>query len=108
AAHRADGLVEHLALGRIESELDHALDALRADHHRYADVQVLHAVWAVEIGRAGEHALLVLEIALRHRDRRGGRRIEGRAGLEQGDDLAAALARAVHDRVEALLRGPLH
>ena len=72
----------------------------RADHDRHADIHVLDAVLAVEVGGAGQHALLVLEVALGHGDGRGGRRIEGRAGLQQVDDLAAALAGALDDGVE--------
>src|SRR6476661_8688949 len=60
ALHRGDRLVE----------LD-ALDALGADHHRHADVEPLNAVLAVQPGGARQHAFLVLEIALGHRD--GGR-----------------------------------
>ena len=82
-------------------DLEDALDAAVADHHRHADIHALHVVFAVEIGGAGQHALLVLEVALGHGDGRGGRRIEGRAGLEQVDDLAAALAGALDDGVDA-------
>ena len=90
-------------LGRVELDLDDLLHAVGADHHRHADVHVLHAVLAVEVGGAGQHAALVLEVALGHRDGGGGRRIEGRAGPEQGDDLAAAPARALDHGVELLL-----
>ena len=52
-------------------DLDNTLDALRSDHDGHADIHVLHAVFAVEVGGAGQHALLVPEIALGHRN--GGR-----------------------------------
>src|SRR5215475_10173831 len=65
----ADRLVESLAVLAAEFDLDNALDTLAADHHGHADIHVLHTVFAVEIGGAGQHALLVLQIALRHRDR---------------------------------------
>ena len=39
--HRGDRLVELAALGAVELELDDALDALGADHHRHADVEIL-------------------------------------------------------------------
>ncbi len=45
---------------RVELDLDDALDALGADHHRHADIEVLHAVFALEVGGAGQDALLVL------------------------------------------------
>ena len=52
--------------------------------------------------------MLVLEIGLGHGDRRGRRRVEGRAGLQKADDLAAALAGPLNDRVEFALRRPAH
>ena len=101
---RGDRFVEHRLCSALFSvDLDDALDAAGADHHRHADIDALDAVLAREIGGAGQHALLVLEIALGHLDRRSGRRIEGRAGLQQADDLAAAVAGALDDRVELLL-----
>src|SRR5947209_19696648 len=54
---RGDRLVEHFALGRIELDLDRALGALRADHDRHAHVEPTYPVLAVEMGRAGKHAL---------------------------------------------------
>ncbi len=41
-----------------------------ADHRRHADIEALDAVLAVDIGRAGQHALLVLEIGFGHLDGR--------------------------------------
>ncbi len=35
-----DGIVEHLALGLRQVDLDDTLDALGAEHHRHADVAV--------------------------------------------------------------------
>ena len=90
ALHGLDRLLEHLPLGSIEIDLDDLLDAIGADHHRHAHIHALHAVFAVEVGGAGQHAALVLEIALGHLDGGGGGRVEGRAGLQQVDDLAAA------------------
>src|SRR6476659_9839722 len=46
-------------LGAAEVDLDDALDALGADHHRHADIEIADAVFAVEPGGAGQHALLV-------------------------------------------------
>ncbi len=60
------GLVEHLLLGLVQVDLDDALDAACADHGRDADIHVGDAVLPGEMGRAGEHALLVLEIGLGH------------------------------------------
>src|SRR6478609_11380890 len=102
-AHR---LIESLAVLACKLDLDNALDALAADHDGHADIHVLHAVFAVEIGGTGQHALLVAEIALGHRDRRRRRGVECRTGLQEVDDLGAAVAGAVDDLVDALLRGP--
>src|SRR6201999_4331743 len=88
----ADRLVEGFAILAGKLDLDNALHALAADHDGHADIHVLHAVFAIEIGGAGHHALLVAQIALGHRDRRGRRRIERRAGLQEVDDLGAAIA----------------
>src|ERR1700761_1183719 len=103
-----DRLVEGFAVLAGQLDLDDALDALAADHDGHADIHVLHAVLAVEVGGAGHHPLLVLEITLGHRDRGRRRRIEGRTGLQQVDDLGAAIAGAVDDLVEPRLRGPAH
>src|SRR5439155_22765422 len=108
ALDRADRFVEGFAILAGQLDLDDTLDALRADDDGNADIHVLHAVFAVEIGSAGQHALLVPQVALRHRDRGSGRRVEGRTGLEEVDDLGAAIAGAVDDLVDAGLRGPAH
>src|SRR5262249_39467624 len=70
--HGLGRLLEHRAFGAAELNFDDALDALGADHGGHAHIEVLETVLAAEIGGAGQHALLVLEEALRHRH--GGRR----------------------------------
>src|SRR6202040_3398827 len=98
--HRAHRLLEHAALGAVELDLDDALDALAADHHRHADIEVLDAIFAIEPGGGRQHALLVAQIAFRHGDRRRGRRVKRRAGAQQAHDLAAAVAGAIDDLVD--------
>src|SRR3569832_983138 len=49
ALHRRGRLLEGRLLGAVEIDFDDALDALGADPHRHADIDVLHAVLAVEI-----------------------------------------------------------
>src|SRR5438067_12507393 len=78
--HRGRRAIEHLAFRAAELDLDGALDPLGADHHRNPDVEPAHAVFAVERRGAGQHSLAVTQIALRHSDRRGRRRVKGRAG----------------------------
>src|SRR6185503_5451264 len=68
ALHSRRRFFEHRALAAVELDLDDALDALGADHNRHADIEVLDAVFAIEPGGAGQHALLVEQVALRHRD----------------------------------------
>src|SRR5689334_308385 len=106
AAYRGDRFLEHGTLLGIEGNLDDPLHALGADHHGNADIEVLDAVLAGEPRGAWEHTLFVAEIGFRHGDRRGGRRIESRAGLQEIDDLAAAAAGALDDGIDALLRRP--
>ena len=85
-----------------------ALDAAGTDHARDADVEVLDAILAGEMRGAGEDALLVLQKALGHRDRAGRGRVIGAAGLQERDDLAAAAAGTLDDRVDLVLRRPAH
>jgi hypothetical protein len=47
-----------------------------------------------KVGGAGQHLLLVLQDRLGHLHGRGGRGVVGAAGLEQADDLGAAVAGA--------------
>src|SRR6185437_7419752 len=68
---RTGRLGELRLLGLRQLQFDDTLDSLFADHRGHADIEILDAVRTVDIGGAGQHALLVLQIALRHRDRRG-------------------------------------
>jgi hypothetical protein len=60
----------------VELDLDDPLDAAGADHDGHADIEVVDAVLAGEVRGAGQHALLVLEEALGHRDRAGRRGVK--------------------------------
>src|SRR5436305_5837503 len=106
--HRADRFIKTFPVLAGEFDLDNALDPFGSDHHGNADIHVLDAVFAAEIGRARQHALLVAQIAFRHGDRRRRRRIKGRTGFQQVDDLGAAIAGPVDDLIDARLRGPTH
>ena len=96
-----------LFLGR-QVQFHHPLHALFADHDGQADIQVLDAIGAIDMDGAGQHALLVLQIALGHLDGAGRRSVIGRAGLEQADDLGAAVTGALDDFLEAFLGAPAH
>src|SRR5690606_28444316 len=103
AAHRFHGALEHRPLILGELDLNNLLDAARAQDDGHADVEVLRAALAVEVGDVRDDALLVLENGLHHlhNGRAGG--VVGAAGLEEAHDLAAALAGALHDAVDGLL-----
>src|SRR5690606_16346896 len=91
--HGVGRILEHLLLFGIQLDLDDLLHAVGADHHRHADIHaVLTVLAAIQPGGTGQHAALVLEVALGHLDGGRGRRVEGRAGLQQGNDLGAAIA----------------
>src|SRR3546814_859782 len=87
---------------------DWSSDMCSSDLYRYADIEVVNAIFARQIGGAGQNPLLVLQICLGHFNTAGGRRIESRSGLQQADDLSTARTRALHDGVDALLGGPAH
>src|SRR3546814_16147278 len=89
-------------------DFDNLLDATSTDHYRYADIEVVNAIFARQIGGAGQNPLLVLQICLGHFNTAGGRRIESRSGLQKADDLHTARTPALHDGVHALLGGPAH
>src|SRR6185369_14658925 len=96
--HRIDADVEVLARDVVELDLDHLLDPAGAEHAGHADIEVVDAILAGQVRRAGQHALLVAQKALGHRDRAGRRGVISAAGLQQSDDLAAAAAGALDDR----------
>src|SRR5690606_29796365 len=68
AFNGADRLFEGLLFGGVERDLDDLFNATGTDDNRNADIGVLDAIFAVEIGGGGQNALLVLEIALGHGD----------------------------------------
>jgi hypothetical protein len=104
ALDRGDRLFEHRLFFVVGGELDDLLDAAGADQGRDADIEVRQAVFARQPDGAGQDALLVQQVGLGHGDRRFRRSVEGRAGLQQGHDLAAALAGALDDGVQLVLR----
>src|SRR5450432_1636214 len=59
ALHRSHRFLEHGFFGAGELDFDDAFDALGANHHRYADIEILDAVFAVEPGGARQPAFLV-------------------------------------------------
>src|SRR5882762_6997371 len=95
--HRLDRFVEFGLLLTVEADLDDALDPAGADHHRHPNIKVVDTVLPGQPGGAGQYPLLVAQIGLGHRDRRAGRGVEGRAGLQEIDDLGAAVTGALHD-----------
>src|SRR6218665_1753238 len=66
AGNGADGLLEGFFFGLVQVDLDDALDTAFADDDGNADIHVLHAILAGEVGGAGQNALLVLEVGFGH------------------------------------------
>ena len=99
---------EHRLFVGGELDLDHPFDAARADDAGHADVEAVDPVFTAQIGGAGKHPALVLQIGFGHLNGGTGGRIEGRAGFQQRHDLAATHAGALNDGVEAFLGRPAH
>src|SRR3546814_8661677 len=66
---RVDRNLQARLVGTVEFDLDDLLDAARADLHRHAHIQAIDAIFAVDIGGAGQDALLVAQIGFGHSDR---------------------------------------
>src|SRR5260221_8671723 len=97
--HREEGLLEHRLLFGGQIDLVDLLCAAGADGDRHAHVVAVDAVLTLEQRRGRQHALLVLEVRLGHRDRAGSGRVKRGARLQKRDDLAAALACTLEDRL---------
>src|SRR6266540_1651501 len=82
------GTGQQLLLVFRQLQLDDLLDPARAELDGDAHVEALDAVFALEVGRAGEDALLVEHHRVNHLRRGGARRVP-RGGSEQRDHLAA-------------------
>src|SRR5918998_3151151 len=78
-----------------EAELDDVFDAGGAELDGDADEEVVYPVFALQVGRARENALLVEQYSVDHLGRGRGRRVEGAPALEEADYLGPALAGAV-------------
>ena len=57
---------------------------------------------------ARQDALLVFQIGFCHFNGRGCRGVKRRPGFQQGHNFGSAIARALHNFVNAFLRGPFH
>src|SRR3546814_12787423 len=102
-------LFRSILLGFItQLDFDNLLDATSTDHYRYADIEVVNAIFARQIGGAGQNPLLVLQLCLGHFNTDGGRRIESRSGLQQADEPSTARTRAFQHGVDSPLGGPPH
>src|SRR4029453_13724898 len=99
-ADGAGGLVEGGLLLSGELDLDDLLDAAPAELHGHANIEPADAVLTVQVGRAGQDLLLVLQDGLDHlhRGRRGG--VVRPARLGQGHDLRAAVGGAGDERLD--------
>ena len=97
-------MLEHRLFVVGQRDFEHALDSAAAQDDGDADEQPVDSVLAFEQCGAGQDAALVQRDAVDHlRDGRGGR-VKGAAGLEQVDDFRAAVAGALDDRIDLILR----
>src|SRR6266404_4081192 len=67
---RSGALVQGRLFIRVELDLVHLLDSPGTELHRHSDKEAVDAVLALQVSRAGQHFLLVLEDGLHHFDRR--------------------------------------
>src|SRR5215210_6171765 len=83
-----------------EAELDDVFDARGAELDGDADEEVVYSVLALQVGCAGEDALLVEQDGVDHLGCGCGRRVEGAPALEEADDLGPALTGALDYRLD--------
>src|SRR5919107_1694064 len=83
-----------------EAELDDVFDARGAELDGEADEEVVYSVLALQVGCAGEDALLVEQDRVDHLGCGCGWRVEGAPALEEADDLGPALAGALDDSLD--------
>src|SRR6185437_11160672 len=96
----ADGVGRAVELGAflvVQRDLEHLLEAARAEPAGHAHVEAVEPVLTPKEGGAREHPLLIVDDGVDHLAHGRGRRVVGRAGLEQLDDLGAAVAGALDD-----------
>src|SRR5258708_1336920 len=67
---RSGALVQGRLFIRVELDLVHLLDSPGTELYRHSDKEAGDAVLALQVSRAGQHFLLVLEDGLHHFDRR--------------------------------------
>src|SRR6185437_14777254 len=103
--HRIGALLKCGLFFRHELDLDDLFQAAGAELAGHADEQAVNAVFAFEIGGAGQDFLLVFENRFDHLGRSRGRGVVGAAGLEILHNFGAAVAGALH---QAIYRGLVH
>src|SRR3546814_20913691 len=89
-------------------DFDNLLDATSTDHYRYADIEDVNAIFARQIGGAGQNPLLVLHIFLCHFNTAGGRRVETQSALQQAEPLPTPRTGPLPEGAVALLGQPSH
>ena len=94
----ADGRVERDPLVGRQLDLEDALHAAPPEDHGHADEQARRAELALEEDGARQHALPVAQDRVDHLERGRGRGVERGAGLQQRDDLGAAVGGPLLER----------
>src|ERR671938_296634 len=95
-AHVVRAVLEVFALLISKVKLYDLLDAARAKLHRHANEEVVDAVLALQVGGAGEDALLVEQNSVNHLHDGSRGCVEGAPTPQELDDLPSALAGALY------------
>src|SRR5215210_7238916 len=98
-AHVVRAVLEVFAFLIRKVKLYDLLGAPRTELHRDANEKVVDAVLALQVGSAGEDALLVEQDRVDYLDDGGRRRIEGAPTPKEIDDFCPALSGALHDLI---------
>src|SRR5579862_2421938 len=96
-ADGSGGFIECGLFVTSEFDFDDLLDPARAELGWHADEKVLDAVFAFQIGGAGQDFFLVEEDGAHHFDHGGGGSVVGRAGFEEIDNFGTAFSGAGDD-----------
>src|SRR5258706_6399707 len=104
---RARTAMQRLGLVGHQLDLDHLDGTARTETAGHTGEDAAQTELTVEAHAAGQHLAGVEQDGVDHLRRGGAGRVEGAAGLEQVDDLGAAVAGALHDLLQAVARDQL-
>src|SRR5215210_1674405 len=102
-AYVVRAVFELLSLVVGEVQFDYLLDTTGSEFDRNTDEEVVEAVFALQVGRARQDALLVQQDRIHHLHGGRSRRVEGAPASQQLDDLAAAPPGPLYDGFDPVL-----